>query len=122
MTNDKENQMTPVAVALIGLAEEVVRAEKGLEEGPLYWARQKVESVTRDLAEGRAMNSLGELQATGPAFDAAVVRLETAANCFRAVLRALQAEPLSDSESDWLNVTIERSPRLTAIRLQIVEE
>jgi hypothetical protein len=50
------------------------------------------------------MNSLGELQATGPAFDAAVARLEQAANAFGAALRALSGEVMAASESDWLVV------------------
>jgi hypothetical protein len=78
--------MTPAAKVLIGLAEEVARAEKSLTEGPLYWARSKVESVTRSVAAGEPLNSLGELQATGPALDVAVARLETAARAFESAL------------------------------------
>jgi hypothetical protein len=113
--------MTPAAAVLIGLAEEVAKAEKSLEGGPLYWATRKVQDVARDVAEGRSMNSLGELQSTGAAFDVAIARLEQAATAFTAALRALQGEALAGSESDWLNHTIEASPRLTSIRLHLIE-
>lgn len=108
--------MTPAASLLLELASMVSSAEKQLKDGPLYWAKSKIEDVTRNLETGQAMNSLGELQATAAGFDVAVSRLETAANAFKAAYRNLGNEQMDEGERDWLTHEIERSPRLTAIR------
>lgn len=114
--------MTPAAKVLLQLAERVTGAERELEKGPLYWVNSRAERVAKALAEGENMNSLGELQSTGPGFDVAIATLEAYASAFATALRALQGEPLDQGESDWLDHIIDGSPRLTNIRRQIIKE
>lgn len=67
---------------LIDLAKAVSDAEEDVQAAARR-VRERAESVERDLDRAGHLNRLGELQGSGAALDAAVARLEQAADAFR---------------------------------------
>lgn len=97
---------------LWALADRVGSAERNLKENALKWATSKCADVARYLDGGQSLNSLGELQSTGPAFDVGCAKLEEAVEAFRVAWTYLHQDVGSD-EVGFLEHAIAKSPRLT---------
>jgi hypothetical protein len=97
-------------------AEEAVTAQMRSVEDILSRARKQ-------MATGRGLNSLGELQSAGAAVDCRVGALEAAASAFTTAWNYLgghfpyQGNPDATQETmrHWLDATTAKSPRLQAI-------
>src|SRR5688572_17646459 len=93
---------------VLRLAERVAQAETQLHL-EVKSTEHRVDWVRRHLESGGALNSLGEMQARGAAFDVAVSRLEEAAAAFELVLGAGLLDTLTADEREWFDGMAERS-------------
>jgi hypothetical protein len=98
--------------ALLALADRVRNAEDNLRENALKWATSKVADIARYLEGGQALNSLGELQGTGPGVDVGCARLEASVEAFKVAWNYLSQDVGTD-EVGFLEHAIAKSPRLT---------
>jgi hypothetical protein len=120
-TEERTSTMStnPAVAVLWALAERVTGAENAVAENARS-LEDRVNGIRRSVTDGRTMNSLGELQGTGPGIDVAIARLEEAVQAFQVAYRYLAADLVVEegdaaSAAAWCRSIIERSPRLTRV-------